>query len=952
MQSCTRSHRPDGVSPINYLPRHIVSLFALGLAFTGPPASAGETPLYEPSPSWISSVPDAKDALTASSGGALIVYDVQQRIDGATLWQYVDSAVHITSPELLAKYTNVAFNWFPDKGDLTVHELSFLRGGQIIDLLAAGKRLDVLRREAKLEQHQLTGILTATAQIDGLRMGDVVRVRYSTSLRDDAIGGNVQAIIPLLAKPVNLGSGRVRTIWPADKQISWRLNAEAAEPKPQRKGGHIELVIPLPLAKQPEMPEDAPLRFRHPPQAEFSSFADWHDVSRTMAPIYATDGLIRNDSPLAAEVHRIANAASSDLERTQSALRLVQDKIRYLAVGMNGGNYVPQTPTDTWQLRYGDCKAKTLMLLAMLHAMNIEAEPVLASTELGDMVPERLPSLAAFNHILVRVIIEEREHWLDGTSSGSRIEDIGDTPPFGYVLPVRMAGAELHDISMRPNARPMMVLTAEVDESSSPDLPSVFDATVVVRGEMASGIEIIRSGLDSQKQEDVIRQFFVGVFGQAQFSKVSMKSDPVAGTVTLRATGITTTSWKNKDNRLVRRLGKLMGEIEFRPDRAKREWHQIPIATPRPQGFRYKLTLRLPDGGSGYTLEGDDRTAGIIAGRHVTRSASLSGGTVLIEERVDTTGLEITPEDLPAARKAYAVARSIEPKVRAPTNATRRWDLPNGRHSGTQLARVKAVYKKAIADNPDEDAPYLGRASFRKGIGDLAGARTDLTAALHISAKSKTYLDRAWISRALGDLERAINDARKAHEIDPTKKAAVILLADLQAETGNLTESVDMLDELIGLGSEEREAYELAKIGVIGEFGDPATALALLEDMKRKKPNNPSLLNTGCWIRGMRSFNTETALGGCTRAIELSSSPMPALDSRSLIWFRNGHYEDALADLNAVLDQAPGLAESRLMRSIVLTVLGRPEDARRDRLIAETIDPGVLRRYRRYGLLP
>src|SRR3546814_8384966 len=127
------------------------------------------------------------------------------------------------------------------------------------------------------------------------------------------------------------------------------------------------------------MPEDAPLRFRRAPGLEFSTFASWADLSRTIAPLYATAGTIRDSGALAAEVDRIAAATSDPKARADAALRLVQNEIRYLYRGMEKGNYVPQAPEATWSLRYGDCKAKTLLLLAMLDQLGIEARPALVS---------------------------------------------------------------------------------------------------------------------------------------------------------------------------------------------------------------------------------------------------------------------------------------------------------------------------------------------------------------------------------------------------------------------------------------------------------------------------------------------------------------------------------------------------------------------------------------------
>src|SRR3546814_7572702 len=94
------------------------------------------------------------------------------------------------------------------------------------------------------------------------------------------------------------------------------------------------------------MPDDAPLRFRRAPGREFSTFASWADLSRTIAPLYATAGTIRDSGALAAEVDRIAAATSDPKARADAALRLVQNEIRYLYRGMENGNYVPQAPEE------------------------------------------------------------------------------------------------------------------------------------------------------------------------------------------------------------------------------------------------------------------------------------------------------------------------------------------------------------------------------------------------------------------------------------------------------------------------------------------------------------------------------------------------------------------------------------------------------------------------------
>ncbi|WP_373474071.1 hypothetical protein [Sphingorhabdus lacus] len=63
-----------------------------------------------------------------------------------------------------------------------------------------------------------------------------------------------------------------------------------------------------------------------------------------------------------------------------------------------------------------------------------------------------------------------------------------------------------------------------------------------------------------------------------------------------------------------------------------------------------------------------------------------------------------------------------------------------------------------------------------------------------------------------------------------------------------------------------------------------------------------------------------------------------------------GRYEEALQDLDAVLLQAPGFAESRFLRSIVYARLGKAKEAAADLAVARRMSPSVERKYARFGL--
>ena len=914
---------------------------------------AGEIPLYQPAPAWVIPAKLPDPATLGADAPALLVFDAQQRIADGGLTAYIDTAWRITSAEQLNQLANLTLPWLPDKGDLIIHELAIVRGGEQVDLLAGGKTFTVLRREQSLEQRELTGLLTATMAVEGLRVGDILRLRYSTTSTDKALGGHVQALAPVITAPMSLGQGRLRTLWANGSKANWKLSATGVDAKPVRGKDFTELSIPLPAPKQPEIPQDAPGRYRAPPLLEVATFADWADVSRSMYPLFRADGLIKPDSPLRAEIDTIMKSEATPLGRTQKALQLVQDRIRYLAVSMDGGNYVPQTPEQTWALRYGDCKAKTLLLLALLQGMGIEAEPVLANTLYGDLVANRLPSAAAFNHIIVRAVIDGESLWLDGTGLGARMEDIRDTPPFRNVLPLRAQGTALMMIEPRKAGRPTFDLAMTIDETTSVDLPSVFDLTLVLRGGPGIRLNLVRNQLDAQRQREVFGQFLSNLVGESQFSDIELLPDEQAGSLTIKARGVTSTAWRWDDKAMKRGVDRALAGIDFAPDRARAAWQSIPVATPDADARRFRMQIRLPDQGRDFRIDGQQTLNEQIAGYAINRTVTLDKGVVTVEERVDTSGIEIPAAQAGTERDRLATAQVRAPRIIAPAKTLRRWDLSGKDPAGaTQIAAAEAVFARAIAQDPEEVSGYSSRAIFRRGINNGKGALADLDKAIALEPDLQLYLTRASIHEELGDLARALADADAARQLDPSSVAATVKVSNLRAERGDLKSALELLDQRIALGGETRQTYNEAKAGLIGRFGDPAEALKLVETLMADRPGTPTLLNLRCWIKGTRQVEIETAAKDCTSALELSSNPYGILDSRALVSYRLGRYEDAIRDLDAVLNAVPGMPASRFMRAVVLAKLDRKAEAASDLEAARRLSPRIDEEYARYGIKP
>src|SRR5690606_12743887 len=165
----------------------------------------------------------------------------------------------------------------------------------------------------------------ARLAVPGLRVGDVLRMTYSVTLADQALKDKAQSVVPLVAKPLDVGFARVIVSWPEDQSVAWKgVNLSDALPEPVVRDGFQTLTIPLPLAKPADMPGDAPARYRLPPLLQIGTFAGWQDVSRAMAPLFATEGTIKPDGPIAQQIDTIKTATPRQLDRALAALQLVQ----------------------------------------------------------------------------------------------------------------------------------------------------------------------------------------------------------------------------------------------------------------------------------------------------------------------------------------------------------------------------------------------------------------------------------------------------------------------------------------------------------------------------------------------------------------------------------------------------------------------------------------------------
>ncbi len=908
-------------------------------------ANAGETILYREPADWVQAV-DIADY--ASTSDTVVILDKQSRFEDGERRNYVDVALRMENPEALTQFGTVNVQWLPEKGDLVVHRVDIVRGGTVINVLEDDALFQVLRREAQLEKRTLDGVLTASAVIPGLQVGDILRYSITTSSRDGALDGNIQHYDGIQQEPLEIGFGRALLSWPVDEGLSYRTGPDfsAVHVPLETRGGYHWLDISMPIAKMPDRPKDAPMRFRRGPYVQVTSFDDWQDVSRLLAPHFQLQGQIADGSELATKIAEIAAATTDELERASLALRFVQDEIGYLANGLNNGNYLPQSPQETWDARYGDCKAKSYLLAVVLGELGIPAETVLVHSERGDLVADSLPMLGVFDHMIVKTQIDGRDYWLDGTSRGGRIDTMDEVPAFYFGLPVTDAGSDLEEITQRFQQTPDRILNVTYDLTAGLDMPVLYTAEVKGRGSLGA---LLRPQAD-ETDDEALRKFagdwLENIVGEADIYGVEVTYDNEQGVGTMRASGIMEPQFEFGRDRGKWELALPSTNLKLNADRARAEWRDIPVRFGGPSFYIENFEATLPDEAGEITIRGELESEVTAGGIRAARTGSYTGTRIALTDSLNTIPAVLPSDSLSDARRSVRRYSSADPVIRV-SKAKRAWDFSDAQLRD-RMASVIAAFDRIVAEQPDEGYPLSARAYYRTEARDFSGALIDYDAAIAMEATPGLYASRAWAHTMAGNYEAAITDAREAFDARGTIGDRT-RLSDLLARTGRTEEALDLLDPDEFSGDDRRSIiYE--RMLVLAEVGRDEEGFEWADELVLDQPDESGAWNNKCWFMALADHRIDQAAEVCDEAVDLGDYSASTLDSRAFAHFRAGNLEEAENDLLAALRRNPGMSGSTYLLGIIRRETGSRREGQELIRKAQRIWPDVIPYYRRFGI--
>jgi tetratricopeptide (TPR) repeat protein len=732
-------------------------------------ANAADALKFGPPPAWVvpQSIPQAKPSDAAV---AILLKDEQVAFDSGKITTYSEGAIRVQGPQGLAA-GNLSLVWDPSTETITVNKLHIIRGGKVIDVLASGQTFTTLRRETNLDAAMLDGALTANIQPEGLQDGDIIDLATTTERSDPVLKGHVETTfaawngLPILSAHAALS-------WPQATKLTFRQSDGLP---PARKSSHdgrssielagqkLEPIIP---------PKGAPLRFQVGRIAEATDFASWADVAALMAPLYKEAASISASGPLHDEVERIRSASTDPKVRAQQALALVQSRVRYVALEMGSGGYVPAAAETTWSRRFGDCKGKTALLLAMLHSLGIQADAVLVQSSAGDIIADRLPLIELFDHVLVRARIADKDYWLDGTRVGDTDLESIEVPDFGWALPL-VSHAQLVHLVPRPLDKPESETTLEVNASDGVYATAPATAEQIIRGDAAVAMQTALSSVSEAQRNEFFQTYWSANFDFITFKSGTFIFDKDKRELRLRMTGDAKLDWSHGVFEVPD------SSLGYHPnfERQPGPFHDAPFAVAYPSYKKWTTRLRVPQSFLGSRKLGSADIHETLAGVEYSQTTSASGDTVTVE----SSARSIVPE------VSYAQAKADETRLAALDDQSAQ--LPMPRSYRLTAADVSAK----MAEKPTSAEEYSGRGQLLMDAGKFDEAVADFTAALAAKPNDEWYL----ANRGIGyvwkqDFAAAEKDLNAAAAINPDNPVVLRARGLMAERKGEWTKAIDL----------------------------------------------------------------------------------------------------------------------------------------------------------------
>jgi cellulose synthase operon protein C len=253
------------------------------------------------------------------------------------------------------------------------------------------------------------------------------------------------------------------------------------------------------------------------PYVHVSTVKDLDDLGRWYS------AMLTPQLALSPELHQKADQIAAmyrdPLDRIRAVYRFVLTSTHYVALEFGIYSYKPYPVADVYARRFGDCKDKASLMIAMLRAVGVPADFVLVRTRpLGTVVPGAA-SIALFNHAIAYV--RQYDLWLDGTADYYGLRELPLDDQGAMALTIDEKGTS--QLRMIPVTQPLDNITSRtVQAVIRPNGAIDFTGTSTTRGEDAPALR--RDFEVQERQRESMRKGLAELFPSVKLDTVAVEA--------------------------------------------------------------------------------------------------------------------------------------------------------------------------------------------------------------------------------------------------------------------------------------------------------------------------------------------------------------------------------------------------------------------------------------------
>lgn len=201
---------------------------------------------------------------------------------------------------------------------------------------------------------------------------------------------------------------------PLDKDINYKVKNGDLPPKINEKEDSKTYTwkrtdIPA-IIKEKNMPSLMNIA----PFIQISTVQSWSNVSEWYQTLI--DEQYKVNEEIKDKITELTKNSESETEAIKALYNYVTSQIRYIGLQFGESGYKPYSAVTTFEKKYGVCKEKATLLIAMLREIGVKAEPVLINRG-STTIDMDIKSPAIFNHMII--YLPEKDKYLDPTSQGT-----------------------------------------------------------------------------------------------------------------------------------------------------------------------------------------------------------------------------------------------------------------------------------------------------------------------------------------------------------------------------------------------------------------------------------------------------------------------------------------------------------------------------------------------------